>query len=32
MVVRITATACIAKFPSYNAEYVTQIKAEFIEF
>jgi hypothetical protein len=32
MVARITPTACVAKFPFYNAEYVTQVRAEFIEF
>ena len=30
MATRITPTACMAKFPSYNTEYVTQGRAEFI--
>jgi hypothetical protein len=31
MVARTTHTACIIKFPSHNAEYVTQVKTEFID-
>jgi len=30
MVAQITPATCIAKFPSHNAEYVTQVKVEFI--
>ena len=30
MVTHLTTPTPIAKFPSYNAEYVTQVKAKFI--